>query len=877
MASVNKKSSAARPAPASTPSRTARRLMVPTADDLEMAREDALLQLKIGRTAHYYALLVSAAVALAGLLVLFLQPSLSSSASGHLSSNFFLAFVIGGGIYLSVAGLQIKWEAYQLWPWETHFWVTVLALVGNLALGVVYLLTTLGEGVFASVPLIPWFLPLAMLGLGAPLAGMALTWQEWSQRKTISVVTALAPVALSVALFLPTSTQQREYALAYGLFIAAWLAQTSGSFLHLISSGTRSHEREVVNAGQSRIFQIAEETRQREESTRLREISLVQREADVDAGEATLRRKLEAEAVARAQLQGLEEEMKLASAELEKRQEEFAAKAADVNGRARALEDQESALALRQQEYERDRARLTLRDQQTTERDADLRRRDLQLAQKAQEVDARLNAIPDTEGRLESRRQDLERKTADLLRQESELRTREAALGIAAPAARSPATTDLEKREASLAQLKIALDEQNAVLGRRARQLEEERQQLATSRADITQRESAAATKEASAIQRERDAAERVQAADQRRTLYDSAVKRYEARSVELDRRDTELTARAAEQARTDKLLGQRDSLLQNQAGQIATDRATTDKIQRSLSERQRELELREREVELRRDVAVKAGTGAAVTTGPSIAAAADHPLSAKPMERMADRLPTGTARLDDLLLGGLPPRSHLLLLGAPFVGKEVVVYAAIAEGLRRGEDAILISATRGPDEVAAQLTEVFPKFADFEAKGRVHWIDASRTPGAGAGAHKRSVTAVSPDDHAGLLKAVMAALKQTEAAGRTAFRVGYFGLSESLREEDEKAGSVFVQNLVAILKPRSALALYTLAGGTVSEAQVERLLTRMDGALRFRQERDKTFLSVAGLDPVATHDWIECRATNKALVLGSFSLERIR
>lgn len=875
MASATKKAAAARVAAPRTPQappRTARRLMVPTADDLEMAREDALLQLKIGRTAHYYAVLVSVAVAVAGFLVLFLQPTLSASASGSLSSNFFLAFLIAGGIYLSAAGLQIKWEAYQLWPWETHFWATVLALVLNVALGVVYLLTTLKEGPFAGFPLIPWFLPLALLGLGAPLAGMALTWPDWSQRKTISVAAAILPVALSFVLFIPSAAQQRDYGLASSLIVAAFLVQTSGSFLHLISSGTRSHEREVVNAGQSRIFQIAEETRQREESTRMRELKLVQREADVDAAESTLRRKLEAESIARAQLQGLEEEMKLASAELERRQEEFAAKTAEVNSRGRELEDRDSALGLREQEHERDRARVALRDQQITERESDLRRRELQLAQRGQEVDQRLAGIPDTEGRLESRRQELDRKTAELLRQESELRTREAMAGQAGPAASSTAAADLEKREAALAQLKIALDEQNAVLGRRARQMEEERQQLATTRADLTQRESAAAAKEAALVPRERDAAERVQAADQRRKEYDQAVRRYEARSAELDRRDTELTVKAADQTRADKLLNQRETLLKNQAGEIASDRTAVDKLQRSLVERQREIEARERDAELRRSTGVAPGAVGA-------AAAIDQPLSAPAPERIHDRLPTGTPRLDDLLLGGLPPRSHLLLLGAPFVGKEVVIYAAIAEGLRRGEDAILVSATRGPDEVAAQIAEVFPKFAEYEAKGHVHWIDASRTPGAGASSSsaKRNVAAVGPDDHAGLLKAVMAAVKQTEGAGRSTWRVGYLGLSSSLREDDEKAGSVFVQNLIAILKPRSALALYTLAGGTVSEAQVERVLTRMDGALRFRQERDKTYLSVDGLDPVATHEWVECRATSKALILGSFSLGRIR
>ena len=57
----------------------------------------------------------------------------------------------------------------------------------------------------------------------------------------------------------------------------------------------------------------------------------------------------------------------------------------------------------------------------------------------------------------------------------------------------------------------------------------------------------------------------------------------------------------------------------------------------------------------------------------------------------------------------------------------------------------------------------------------------------------------------------------------------------------------------------------------------MESAVGRVDGAIRFREERGKTFLSIQGLGEVATRDWIEYRASNRSLSLGSFSLERIR
>jgi KaiC/GvpD/RAD55 family RecA-like ATPase len=246
-------------------------------------------------------------------------------------------------------------------------------------------------------------------------------------------------------------------------------------------------------------------------------------------------------------------------------------------------------------------------------------------------------------------------------------------------------------------------------------------------------------------------------------------------------------------------------------------------------------------------------------------------------VRRIADRLPTGTPRLDDLLLGGLPPKSHLVLVGDAFVGKEVVLYAFIAEGLKRGEPAILVTATRPPSEVAESLGVVLPQFREYEQMGMVTWIDASG-PGADKGtADPHRLVAKGADDRAGIMSLLVKAAKAAEGEDHVPFRVGFLGLAAVLAHGDERASFSFLQNVVGILKPRNALTTYTLEGGALSDAQVETLLSRMDGAIQFRQDRDKTFLSVKGLGEVQTRDWVECRATNRALIVGSFALERIR
>jgi len=221
-----------------------------------------------------------------------------------------------------------------------------------------------------------------------------------------------------------------------------------------------------------------------------------------------------------------------------------------------------------------------------------------------------------------------------------------------------------------------------------------------------------------------------------------------------------------------------------------------------------------------------------------------------------------------------MPVRGHIVVLGDAFVGKEVVLYSFLGEGLKRGEPVVLVTASRPPDEVSQQISLVLPEFAEYEKMGMVTWIDAAGS--AGSPSDHRLVTKGS-DDRAGILSNLVRASKNVEESGKPAFRVGFFGLSAVLAHADERSSFSFLQNVVGILKPRNALAMYSLEGGALSEPQVETLLSRMDGAIVFRQDRDKTFLSVKGFGEVETREWVECRATPRALIVGSFALERIR
>jgi KaiC len=857
---------------------------VPTAEDLDLARNDALLQLRIGQSAHYYSIFVAVALLIDILFVLYFPPNLAGDLPARLQNVFFLAFPLVGALALATLGLRVKWETYQLWPWETHFWVSIVAVVYNAALAYLYIASLLDAGATGGWSLLPWFYPAVLGGLSLALVGLALTWSEWTHRKTVSVVAAILPIPSALVLvFAPSGAQVAVNALALSLSASAVLYLISGGFLHIISSGTRTHEREIITSGQSRVFQVVEDVRRREDTIRSREATLLKREADAQDAEDGLRRQRESIDLARAQIDHLENDHRQRSDALRTAEASYVGRIAEANTLAQTARDKEADVQLREQEVQTRLPKLAEREQHLLERETEHRQREGELVRREQELERRRIGIPETEADLERRRQEIDRRTADLLRRESDLKTREAG-GVVRPAA--PGSAPVEEREARLAQLKITLDEQNLVLGRKARQLDESLKDILQREQEIAHREEGVTGREAALTVRENDAKDRYELGDSRRQQYEDALHQYEERLRDTDRRDAELGSRKGELDRTGSTLGQREAQLREREQQLNVQRTSLDRLQRVLSDRQKALESREDELALRtqaRDRGVVEARPSVLGAGsvPAIGGAPVPDLLAAPVARhLADRSPTGTPRLDDLLQGGVPPHGQVLVIGDAFVGKEIVLYSFLAEGLKNGEPSIIVTTSRSPDDVSQVITVVAPQFPECERLGQVSWIDASRPPAGPvatgqASVHPNTTIVNGPDDHAGILRALVAAAKTLDGAPK--FRVAYFGLAASLAHADDRGGMVFLQNLVGILRPRSALAMYSLEAGSLTDARSEQILSRMDGAIRFKQDRDKTFLSVAGFGEVATREWIECRATNRTLVIGSFSLERIR
>jgi hypothetical protein len=189
------------------------------------------------------------------------------------------------------------------------------------------------------------------------------------------------------------------------------------------------------------------------------------------------------------------------------------------------------------------------------------------------------------------------------------------------------------------------------------------------------------------------------------------------------------------------------------------------------------------------------------------------------------------------------------------------------------------VTTSKPPDEISKDMAPILPTFKEFEQLGLVHWVDATGFRGTDSGgqAEPNIVAAMGSGDLDGISKAIDGCVKKMQKQKHPYFRLAYLSLSMSVTQSDEKSSFQFVQNLAGKLRQANAISVYALERGMHTEQQLESIQHHMTGALQFKTDKQKTLISVQGIGDVQMRDWIEYKHTNKAIMIGAFSLERIR
>ncbi len=240
----------------------------------------------------------------------------------------------------------------------------------------------------------------------------------------------------------------------------------------------------------------------------------------------------------------------------------------------------------------------------------------------------------------------------------------------------------------------------------------------------------------------------------------------------------------------------------------------------------------------------------------------------------------TGTGRLDDLLMGGIPLGSNVSIYGPPHVGKEVMVNTFIAEGLEKGVPAIWVITDKTIDDIREEMKFVIPTYEEYEIRGLVYYVDAYSASMGEIKSNEKEKEHIKYIEDQSDVRAI------TEAVNEFAdeinkkhryYRMAFESVSTIIAYLDTETTFRILQPFTGKRKRDNAVALYTLEKGMHTDQDISMLGHIMNGEIKFKVDQLKNYLKVEGLGDVQTRDWIEYSHSKSGITMGSFSLDTIR
>lgn len=245
-------------------------------------------------------------------------------------------------------------------------------------------------------------------------------------------------------------------------------------------------------------------------------------------------------------------------------------------------------------------------------------------------------------------------------------------------------------------------------------------------------------------------------------------------------------------------------------------------------------------------------------------------------LEFKQEKAKTGSPRLDDLLLGGIPFGSNVSIYGPAYVGKEVIVNAFMAEGLKKGVPVIWVITDKTPADIREEMQFILPGYAEYEKLGLVKYVDAySRSMGSET---QDAYAAYINDatDHESILKAVDEIAKEFKKKSEY-YRLAFRSISTLIAYLDPTTTFKFLQPFAGRRKRDKSISFYVIEKGMHEEQEIQMLGSVMDGALEFKVEQLKSYLAVKGVCDVQSRAWIRYTYSKQGVSIGSFSLDHIK
>src|SRR2546425_510869 len=625
--------------------------------------------------------------------------------------------------------------------------------------------------------------------------------------------------------------------------IGSLTSEIAGSLLHLIASSTSVNQREILKADNSKVALIQQDYQKKREALDYKERALRGREAHLEALQQELEDQAKELKSKFSDVTAREGAIEKGTKDLRDIDRKVASARAEIEAKAEEIRLRDADISTLKTEHEKMRQTLNAREASLAEREKEVKRTSIELTSQLRSSETKVKSVEEREARLQELEKSFDSKRTSLLKKEKDLELKDSELRLKGEQVEEP-----------------------------QHQLEDKTKKSAELFKDTKMREGAAGPNEADTRRQKENLDSRERKLHEMQTNLQAEIKRLNEENRNLLEKAKEIEERESDLQLKSLELENKTREGRGTPGMKDMGReAQLEEWERRL--RDREEDLKRRTYQKEKEMEMREGAVKARITTPAGEAEAEEAIA---VEKKADRVKTGTPRLDDLLYGGIPFNSNVLFVGPAFVGKEVALLNFIAEGLKKGIPVIIITTTKLPIDIARDIAPILPTFVEYDQLGLVRWIDCT-SPVSGKPVKEKNVWRVNGPTDFDSIYQLVGQLDEEFKKKHPYFRLAYLTLSSSITQADEREAMSFGQRLVNRLRQTKAVSAIALERGMHTDQTLEALEHMVDGAIHFKSDKQKTMLQVVGLGEVQTHDWVPYKFTNKALMIGSFQLERIR
>ncbi|RLF47031.1 MAG: hypothetical protein DRN29_03635 [Thermoplasmata archaeon] len=233
----------------------------------------------------------------------------------------------------------------------------------------------------------------------------------------------------------------------------------------------------------------------------------------------------------------------------------------------------------------------------------------------------------------------------------------------------------------------------------------------------------------------------------------------------------------------------------------------------------------------------------------------------------------TGIDRLDELLKGGIPLKSNVLIYSPPFIGREIILKRFALSGLQEGDTILFVLTDKSFQDMREEMKKLDKKYEKYEEEGKIRYIDVY-SPSVEIKEESEWVIFVdSPINRERIASSVIQTLKEKEGK----YRVIFDSLSTLIVYSDAKAVFRFLQVLSGICKRMGATSMFSMTRGMHEEIEVQTIKHLMDGVIELREEGARLQIRVQGCGEVISRHWIDYLLEGEEIKLtGAFRMGRV-